>query len=124
MTQQEFQNRVQMTVSTEEFWAINEVYNNSELDKDAFCKAWMKMNSNRVKKAAAEAKENKKKELLRDRVWRLFEKSHSDDPRAMFEMADLYLTESQMTFLRSIGINPDDTLLHVRYEMRRYLKVV
>ena len=124
MTQQEFQNRVHVTVSTQEFWAINEVYNNSELDKDAFCNAWAKMNRERVRKAMDEAKESRKLELLRERVWRLYEKSASDDPRAMFEMADEYLTEAQMAFLRSIGIYPNDTLLHVRYEMRRYLKVI
>ena len=40
MTQQEFTSRTLVEVSNEEFWAINQVYNNSDLDKDEFCKMW------------------------------------------------------------------------------------
>lgn len=38
MTQQEFTSRTLVEVSNKEFWAINEVYNNSDMDKDEFCK--------------------------------------------------------------------------------------
>ena len=42
MTQVEFTNRTQVEVSAKEYAAIEEVYMNSDLDKDAFCKMWVK----------------------------------------------------------------------------------
>lgn len=48
MLQQEFEERVKMPVQTWEFEAINVVYNNSDLDKDEFCKIWVSMNKTRV----------------------------------------------------------------------------
>lgn len=42
MMQQEFEARVKKTVSYKEFLSINEVYMNSDLDKDEFCKEWVK----------------------------------------------------------------------------------
>ena len=53
MTQREFETRVNMEVSSKEFDSINEVYMNCDLDKDEFCKMWVKMNKSRVAKAAA-----------------------------------------------------------------------
>lgn len=47
MTQIEFTQRVGIEVSAKEFEAINEVYMNSDLDKDAFCRIWVKMNKAR-----------------------------------------------------------------------------
>ena len=51
MTQVEFTNRTQVEVSAKEYAAIEEVYMNSDLDKDAFCKMWVKMNKSRVEAA-------------------------------------------------------------------------
>lgn len=51
MTQQEFFDRTMVKVSEQEFMAIHIVYTASDLDKDAFCKAWCKMNATRVKTA-------------------------------------------------------------------------
>ena len=48
MTQVEFTNRTQVEVSAKEYAAIEEVYMNSDLDKDAFCKMWVKMNKSRL----------------------------------------------------------------------------
>ena len=48
MTQVEFEKRVEMTISSYEFDAINVVYMNSDLDKDEFCKMWVKMNKSRI----------------------------------------------------------------------------
>lgn len=70
MTQQEFTSRTLVEVSTEEFWAINEVYNNSDIDKDEFCKLWRKMNANRVAEAKAKAKAQAEQE-------RIFSKTHT-----------------------------------------------
>lgn len=70
MTQQEFSSRTLVEVSTEEFWAINEVYNHSDLNKDEFCKLWRKMNASRVAEAKAQAKAQAEQE-------RVFAKTHT-----------------------------------------------
>lgn len=56
MTQQEFFDRTMVTVNEQEFLAIHIVYMTSDLDKDAFCKAWCKMNAARVADAKRIAK--------------------------------------------------------------------
>lgn len=47
----EFINRTGVRVDSDEFDAINQVYNNSDVTKDEFCALWCKMNANRVEKA-------------------------------------------------------------------------
>ena len=64
MLQSEFTERTKVQVSDEEFEAINEVYMNSDLDKDSFCVLWCKMNRSRVEAAKATIKEQKKIESL------------------------------------------------------------
>lgn len=61
----EFVERTGVYVSIAEFDAIVEVYNNSDVDKDTFCKLWAKMNFARVK---AE-KEQKAKKEKQHKVW-------------------------------------------------------
>lgn len=61
----EFVERTGVYVSIAEFDAIVEVYNNSDVDKDEFCKLWAKMNFARVK---AE-KEQKAKKEKQHKVW-------------------------------------------------------
>ena len=56
MTKQEFTQRVKVEVSDIEYNAIEMVYMHSDVDKDEFCKMWVKMNKTRVEKAKAEAK--------------------------------------------------------------------
>lgn len=49
----EFVERTGVYVSIDEFDTIVEVYNNSDVDKDEFCKLWAKMNFARIKEAKA-----------------------------------------------------------------------
>lgn len=65
MMYSEFVERTGMNVNSAEFDAIIEVYNNSDVNKDDFCKLWVKMNFNRV--AAYKAK--KAKEEKQHKVW-------------------------------------------------------
>lgn len=43
MTKKEFETRTGVPVTETEFWSINDVYNNSNVDKDEFCRLWKKM---------------------------------------------------------------------------------
>jgi len=74
MTQQEFFNRTGVEVSNDEFFAIHEVYCNSELDKDEFCKMWCKMNKTRVQNAKIEHRQMMREQCYKDSLRKWFEK--------------------------------------------------
>lgn len=61
MMYNEFVERVGMEVSSSEFEIINNMYMLADVDKDDFCKLWVKMNFARVK-AAKEQKAKEEKE--------------------------------------------------------------
>ncbi len=56
MTQQEFESRVGIEVTGKEYAAIEQVYMNSDVEKDEFCKLWVRMNKQRVARIEAERK--------------------------------------------------------------------
>lgn len=56
MLQHEFESRVGIEVSAQEYAAIEQVYMNSDVEKDEFCKLWAKMNCQRIARIKAERK--------------------------------------------------------------------
>lgn len=103
MTHKEFTDRVKMTVSMDEFASINEVYMNSDLDKDAFCRIWVKMNKSRVLKARAEQAELREKQTLREMAWALYQQiSRIED--AHMKDAEATLNHAQKNLLRGLNI--------------------
>lgn len=103
MTHKEFTDRVKMTVSMDEFASINEVYMNSDLDKDAFCRIWVKMNKSRVLKARAEQAELREKQILREMAWTLYQQiSRIED--AHLKDAEATLNHAQKNLLRGLNI--------------------
>lgn len=128
MMQSEFQERVQMQVSPAEYAAIEAVYNESDLNKDDFCKLWVKMNQTRVNKAKAEARARAEKEALRDKDWEIISKYggvwNCQQPASKF------LKKRERAFCESIGIKVRDmeneylstTLSTVIYELRKFCK--
>lgn len=129
MTQEEFQTRVQMTVSYKEFDAINEVYMNSDLEKDDFCKAWVKMNQSRVNKAKAEAKAQAEKEAQREALYNIINKDWSYS----YEYnADECFNKKQKILLDKVGIDIVErrfsfpypkAVSSVIYEIKKYLEI-
>lgn len=61
MLQKEFQDRVKMRISAQEYAAIEVVYMNSDLEKDEFCKMWSKMNAKRIADYSKVEREKKEK---------------------------------------------------------------
>lgn len=128
MMQSEFQERVQMQVSPAEYAAIEAVYNESDLNKDDFCKLWVKMNQTRVNKAKAEARARAEKEALKDKAWEIISKYggvwNCQQPASKF------LKKRERAFCESIGIKVRDmeneylstTLSTVIYELRKFCK--
>lgn len=119
MTRNEFETRTGVQVTDTEFWSINEVYNNSNVDKDEFCRLWKKMNPVRVATANAARTAEEKRMQEMEKAMDIVSRSCSFD----FD-ADgmLTLRKRDINFLESIGIDMYDTygykkLYTIRYEI-------
>lgn len=84
MTHAEFFNRTNVTVSSEEFDAINTVYMASDLDKDAFCKMWCKMNYKRVNDAKVQAIAKAREEARRQTLWGIVNRGYRESEFDMY----------------------------------------
>lgn len=125
MTHKEFTDRVKVEVTAQEFDSINEVYMNSDLDKDAFCRMWVKMNKSRVIEARNRAAELREKQTLKEMAWAMYQRI-SGMENTHLAMAYASLIPSQRNFLYGIGIevNERTNLTHVWYELGKYLGIV
>jgi hypothetical protein len=128
MTQQEFTNRTQVEVSYNEFNAIHEVYMNSDLDKDEFCKMWVKMNKTRVQRAKEEAKaeayEAKKREFLYDFINQDFDWSKLVAEYVSYEESKkfkAYGFDVEEPYFNT-GIKCFKSISTFVYEIKKYLK--
>lgn len=75
MLQSEFYDRTGVTLTAEEYGDVENIYNRVQMDKDEFCKLWMKCRDNKIikelvqtcmgyeKKCAASEKANKEFEV-------------------------------------------------------------
>lgn len=125
MLQNEFTQRVGVEVSAKEFEAINEVYMNSDLDKDAFCRIWVKMNKARVREARMKAAELREKQTLKEMAWALYQRINGME-NTHLAMANATLLPSQRNFLRGIGIEVTErtNLTNVWYNLGIFLGIV
>lgn len=135
MRQSEFETRVHMNVTAEEYSHIEEVYMNSDLDKDEFCKMWSKMNQTRIQKAKEEAKRLEEESKLRDQLYNIINRNHD---KAYNIFAEDYFNKGQQRILANIGIGMTEVRVEpifghtvrdhklvstVLYEIKKYLKV-
>lgn len=138
MRQSEFETRVHMNVTAEEYSHIEEVYMNSDLDKDDFCAIWVKMNKTRVNNAKAERKAAKEEQAKQEKLWNIVEKHMNDNWEKGCKMAEDVLSSTQKKVIESAGISLYDeridgwtgltikdrkTVSTVIYEIKKYLKV-
>lgn len=70
----EFIERTGVTPTAEEYAVIEEQYYVFPGDKDAFCRAWCKVNGKRVNDAKQARKEGEEKEKVSDRLWAIINK--------------------------------------------------
>ena len=128
MTQQEFTQRVNVEVSNKEFEAINEVYMNSDLDKDEFCKMWVKMNKTRVQNAKVERMFKAKDEAYRDALHKFYTKN-DDVNEFMTPICNVKISTYEVQAMRYAGIkvaNEDGRakyLSDIRYEIGKFLRM-
>lgn len=126
MTKQEFESRVKMTVSVEEFDAINFVYMNSDLGKDEFCKMWCKMNASRVKAAKVEKRIQARNEAFRDALHKFYHKTHNTDSWTPICYVKVSVYEIQAMSFAGIKLENEcgsgcKCLFDIRYEIGKYL---
>lgn len=130
MLQQEFEARVKIHVSCKEYEAINEVYNNSDLNKDEFCMEWSRMNHERISKALAEEKERQHLSAIKDKAWDIIIQ-HRYNYKGLQKPASEALTARQRTFCESVGVKIRDvennpylstTLATVVFQLQKFVK--
>ena len=128
MTQQEFTQRVNVEVSNKEFEAINEVYMNSDLDKDEYCKMWVKMNKTRVQNAKVERMIKAKDEAYRDALHKFYTKN-DDVNEFMTPICYVKISTYEVQAMSYAGIkvaNEDGRakyLSDIRYEIGKFLRM-
>ena len=128
MTQQEFTQRVNVEVSNKEFEAINEVYMNSDLDKDEFCKMWVKMNKTRVQNAKVERMIKAKDEAYRDALHKFYTKN-DDVNEFMTPICYVKISTYEVQAMSYAGIkvaNEDGRakyLSDIRYEIGKFVRM-
>lgn len=130
MTQQEFENRVKMQVSCDEYKSIEQVYCNSDVDKDEFCRLWVKMNYKRVFAAREEQKRIEGLQALNEKVWDIYYKYNHRD--AIWKMVSLpcdVLTKKEIGILTKadiyydyIGFDRCNNMSGLLCEIHDYLK--
>ena len=128
MTQQEFTQRVNVEVSNSEFEAINEVYMNSDLNKDEFCKMWVKMNKTRVQNAKVERMIKAKDEAYRDALHKFYTKNN-DVNEFMTPICYVKISAYEVQAMSHAGIKVANEggrikfLSDIRYEIGKYLRM-
>ena len=128
MRQFEFEERVGMTVSPKEYDAIETVYLCSDLDKDEFCKMWVKMNKSRVREAIEKERKVQKENEDRERLWDIRESLNSDYEKPAVDVLGI----RDKKFLEGKGFKLEEirycqpwykTVSSVRYEIGCYLGI-
>ncbi|MSS16823.1 hypothetical protein [Sodaliphilus pleomorphus] len=108
MTKQEFENRVKVQVTDQEYYSVIEpMYMNSDVDKDEFCAMWRKMNHKRVKACLADQLKCKQEQERKDRLFDLKWKIECLPAEKKHTFAVLYCTEKQMQDLKDVGIETE-----------------
>ena len=111
-----------------EFEAINEVYMNSDLDKDEFCKMWVKMNKTRVQNAKVERMIKAKDEAYRDALHKFYTKNN-DVNEFMTPICYVKISTYEVQAMSYAGIkvaNEDGHakyLSDIRYEIGKFLRM-
>lgn len=123
MLQQEFEARA-IKVSPVEYMAIEEVYNNSDLDKDEFCKQWCKMNRSRVEEYRKRERERLREEKYRDALFDVYYKYRDYSYDKLGMTAINVLTKVEKKVVEHFGIPAEEFLLSLNQVMIRIKAVM
>ena len=127
MRQFEFEDRVGMTVSQREYEAIETVYLFSDLDKDEFCKMWVKMNKSRVEEAKEEERKRREADVLKDKAWLLYFKVKNmieEDFDKWNDYCNCCLSQKELSLVEKLGMKVTwNRLGSLRYELAQFLGI-
>ena len=130
MEQQEFEQRVGMSVNATEYASIENVYMASDLDKDAFCVLWKKMNFKRVARAREERATKLKEQMKKEQLFNILNKSYGK--YEFGTLADNFYSKREKAVLESIGIHMQQernaipyfiSVASVLVDLRKYLNI-
>lgn len=127
MRQFEFEERVKMQVSQKEYEAIETVYLYSDLDKDEFCKMWVKMNKSRVEEAKEAERKRQEMDALIDKTWSVYFKVKNLIDADFDKWNDFcfsYLNKKETELVEKIGMKVTyNRLGNLRYELAQFLGI-
>ena len=109
MTIKEFLDRAKVNVTCEEYYNVIEpMYMAADVDKDEFCRLWVKMNHKRVAAAIEAQKEAEKEKRLKERLFNVFNAIRRrceklPQPMHMVKAEDV-LNSREKGLLSSVGI--------------------
>lgn len=114
MLQKEFEERIGRSVTEQEYLEANAIYENAgDMDKDEFCREWLKIGSCRLVKCLAE-KTYQQHKALQEKELLLKESQEicSDAADAMLEILDLVIevrdkSEDEYCAMDAIGVKLD-----------------
>lgn len=88
MLQKEFEDRIGCSVTEQEYLDANAMYENAgDMDKDEFCREWLKIGNSRLVKCLAEKTYKLNKDLQeKDLLWKELREIISDAADAMLEI--------------------------------------
>lgn len=141
MLQKEFEDRTGITVTADEYLAIDTVYMASDLDKDEFCKMWCKMNASRVKKSKSDAKSKEEARRLKEALLDIRNKLSSDAHNGgKLPLTIAFLSNEELDLLEKVGIEIQISekemveygypyrifhdISETRYKLEKYLNIV
>lgn len=109
MLQKEFEERVGINVSYEEYLSIEKKYMECDLDKDEFCAQWVKKNAKRIKEVKATIKAAEKEQKLHERLFKIMRKVayYRDKHKCSYSDESLsidFFSKSEWQSLTNIGI--------------------
>lgn len=123
MLQREFQERVGMEVSVDEYSAIEVIYMNSDLEKDDFCKMWKRINQSRIKEYRRQQKLKEEEGVLRDKLYNIYHKTIGLSWDKYNLTMQEYFSKVEMRLLESIGYSKRDRISTVGYQLAKYLGI-
>lgn len=130
MTQQEFEQRVGMSVDSTEYASIENVYMASDLDKNDFCNLWRDMNYKRVTRAREERIAKEEAQRVKECLFHIINMPYKVNEFA--KLADNYFTEKEKRCIESIGITMQQerngipyfvSVASVLVDIRKYLNI-
>ena len=120
MTQYEFESRVGISVSAQEYESIEVVYMASDLQKDDFCKLWVRRNRARIQKVKKEEEERQKQAADRWNVGEICWRLRGSLSAVYDSPLSAHISKKEDRLLQSLGFDTARPVWAILYEMMTF----